>query len=169
MSLANFARTELTAAMERGVQQCVVIGAPTLLDGALKNSPERTFQIFSAGSEALAESLEKSGFDTLKATLFIWLGEARYRSAEAAIASLAFMASLPSGSGVVFDYVVERTGVKTRTHAALDSLASRILTAGGSVKHLIQPQAVTAMLRGLGSQRIVDLTLSGRHFVSAVI
>jgi hypothetical protein len=44
----------------------------------------------------------------------------------------------------------------------------------GGVKYLIQPQAVAAMLRGLGFQHIVDLAqeespLSGGHLVSAVV
>jgi hypothetical protein len=44
----------------------------------------------------------------------------------------------------------------------------------GSVKYLIQPQAVTAMLRGLGFRQIVDLAqeeLPGcaGHLVSAVV
>jgi len=77
------------------------------------------------------------------------------------------------GSGVVFDYVVERTSLGSLTHTALDALASRICSAG-SVKYLIQPQAVAAMLRGLGFRNIVDLAqeelpVSGGHLVSAVV
>jgi O-methyltransferase involved in polyketide biosynthesis len=119
-------------------------------------------------------ALEKSNFDKRKASLFVWLGGVGYRTVEAALASLAFIASLPKGSGVVFDYAVERTSLGSLTHTALDALASRILVAGGSVKYLIQPQAVEAMLRGLGFQQIVDLVQEGLpdcggHLVSALV
>jgi O-methyltransferase involved in polyketide biosynthesis len=87
--------------------------------------------------------------------------------------SLAFIASLPKGSGVVFDYVAERTSIESRMETALDALASRIPLAGGQCKHLIQPQAVSAMLSGMGFQQIVDLAkqeLAGNgHLVSAVV
>jgi O-methyltransferase involved in polyketide biosynthesis len=124
--------------------------------------------------EALATTLEKTHFDKLKASLFVWLGGAGYRTVDATMASLAFIASLPRGSGVVFDYAVKRTSLGSLTHTALDALASRILVAGGSVNHLIQPQAVAAMLRGLGFQQIVDLAqeelpVSSAHLVSALV
>jgi O-methyltransferase involved in polyketide biosynthesis len=144
---------------------------------AFKSSPDQTLQVFSVdgeqSSEALAAALEKSNFDKRKASLFVWLGGAGYRTIDAVLAGLAFIASLPKGSGVVFDYAAERTSFGSLTHTALDSLASRISFAGG-VKYLIQPQAVAALLRGLGFQQIVDLApeespASGAHLVSAVI
>jgi O-methyltransferase involved in polyketide biosynthesis len=123
--------------------------------------------------ETLASTLEKSEFDKQKPTLFVWLGGTRYRTMETVLAGLAFIASLPKGSGVVFDYAVERTSLGSVTSTALDALASRI-SLTDSVKYLIQPQAVAAMLRGLGFQQIVDLLLkelpgSGGHLVSALV
>jgi O-methyltransferase involved in polyketide biosynthesis len=173
VSLTDFTKAELSAALARGVRQCVVIGSPPLCD-ALKNPPEENLQVFGVAEEPLAMALETSAFDNQKASLFIWLGGAGYRTAEAVIEALAFIASLPRGSGVVFDYAVERTSLGSLTHTALDALASRISVTGGSIKYLIQPQAVAALLRGLGFQQIVDLAqealpLSGRHLVSAAV
>jgi O-methyltransferase involved in polyketide biosynthesis len=74
----------------------------------------------------LATTLERSDFDKRKASLFIWLGDPGYRTVDAVIAGLAFIASLPGGSGVVFDYAVERISLRTAAHTALDALASRI-------------------------------------------
>lgn len=189
MSAINFAKTELAAAIARGVRQCVVIGFRPPLREAFKSSPDQSLQVFAVdeeqpsdspatlvstqfASETLARALEKSDFDKLKATLFVWLGEG-YRTVDAVFGALAFIASLPRGSGVVFDYAAERTSFGSTAHTALDALASRISLAGG-VKYLIQPQAVAAMLRGLGFQHIVDLAqeespLSGGHLVSAVV
>lgn len=191
MSSINFIKTELTNATARGVRQFVVIGSRLPLREALNSSPDQVFQVFAVdeeqpsdspatfvptqfASEALATALEKSEFDKRKASLFVWLGGAGYRTVDATIASLSFIASLPRGSGVVFDYAVERTPFGSLIHTALDALASRACGAGGGVKHLIQPQAVAALLRGLGFQRIVDLVqeelpLSGGHLVSALV
>jgi O-methyltransferase involved in polyketide biosynthesis len=79
------------------------------------------------------------------------------------------IASLPRGSSVVFDCAAERTSLRKVANTALDALASRVLLADG-LKYLIQPQAVAAMLRGLGFRQIVDLaqSVSDGHLVSAV-
>ncbi len=124
-------------------------------------------------SETLAAALEKSAFDPLKASLFVWLGGAGCRAAEGVVATLAFIASLPKGTGVVLDYVAERTSLGSLSDTALDVLASRISLPAGGIKHLIQPQAVKGMLHGLGFQQIVDsakeeIHLNSRHLISAV-
>ncbi|HEY1949751.1 MAG TPA: hypothetical protein VGG97_22255 [Bryobacteraceae bacterium] len=175
MSSLHFTKTELAAAISRGVRQCVVIGWPQPLREILASSPDETLQVFALDEQErlpdmLAAALEKSGFDKLKASLFVWLGDAGYRTVDAAICTLAFIASLPKGSGVVLDYAVERSSLGSLTHTALDALASRISEAGGSVKYLIQPQAVETMLRSLGFEQIVDLAAgSGGRLVSAVV
>ncbi len=176
MSSINFTKAELAAAVVRGVRQCVVIGSRQPLREAVQSCTDQDLRVFvvedDPESEPLAAALEKSEFDQHKASLFVWLGDAKYRTVEAAIASLAFIASLPRGSGVVLDYAVERTSIGSLTHTALDALASRMSIAGG-VKYLIHPQAVAALLRGLGFQQIVDLAQEGLsgggHLVSAVV
>ncbi len=192
MSSVNFIKAELAAAIARGVRQCVVIGSRPPLREDFKSSPDRSLQLFAVdeeqpsvsratfvptrfASETLAMALEKSDFDKLKASLFVWLGAARYQTVDAVVAALAFIASLSRGSGVVLDYAVERTSLGLLTHTALDALASRF-SVGGGIKYLIQPQAVAAMLGGFGFHQIVDLAagtgelpVSGRRLVSAVI
>jgi O-methyltransferase involved in polyketide biosynthesis len=163
VSSITFTRNELASAIARGVSQCVLIGPRPPLREALEDHAEASLQVFAldddlqSSSETLAAVLEKSGFDRLKASLFVWLGGAGYPTIEGVIASLGFIASLPKGSGVVFDYAVERISAGSLTPTALDALASRISSAGGHLKYLIQPQAVAGLLRGLGFQQIVDL------------
>ena len=191
MSSINFVRAELDSAFARGVRQFVVIGSRPWLREVFDTTPGRTLRVFAVdeeqpsdspatfvatqfASEPLQVALKKSSFDQLKASLFVWLGGAGYSTVDATLASLAFIASLPTGSGVVFDYTVERTSVLSRAHTALHALASRTLMACGSVKHHIQPLAVAAMLRGLGFQTIVDLAqdrnqVGGEHLISAVV
>jgi O-methyltransferase involved in polyketide biosynthesis len=191
MSHINFAKTELAAAIARGVRQCVVIASRPPLWETFNTSSNPTLQVFAVDedvvphspatfiptkfeSETLAAALEKSDFDRLKASLFVWLGGAGYRALDSVMASLAYIASLPKGTGVVFDYAAERTSLETRTDTALDGLASRLSLPGGNVKYMIQPQAVAAMLRCLGFTQIVDLAVHGfpvsdGHLVSAVL
>jgi O-methyltransferase involved in polyketide biosynthesis len=182
MSSIQFLKTEMAAAVGRGVRQCVVIGSHTDLREALNDSPEQPLRVFAVDDEQqsseqpeeLSAVLERSEFDQLKASLFVWLGGAKYRTVEAAMSSLAFIASLPRGSGVVLDYA-ERSYLGSLTHTALDALATRVTCAGDNVKQLIQPQAVTAMLKGFGFQVIVDFAqedlLPGcrGHLVSALV
>ncbi|MDQ2777238.1 MAG: hypothetical protein M3Y57_20325 [Acidobacteriota bacterium] len=175
MSSIDFIKTEVAAAAARGVRQCVVLGSRSPSPDAFEGSPDQTLQVFAPerfASEALAAALEKSDFDKLKASLFVWIGGAGFRTVDAVIAGLAFIASLPKGSAVVFDYAVERTSIESLAHTALDALASRI-SLPGSVKYLIQPRALAALLRGLGFNQIVDLAqeepLTGIRLVSAVV
>jgi len=186
----QFLRSQLAAAWARGVRQCVVVGSRLRLREAFESSPENDLQMFTVDehpasgsqdifvptqfvSETLSAALRKVDFDKRKASLFVWLYGAGYRTMEAVLASFGFIASLPKGSGVVFDYAVERSAEGSVTRTALDALASAVSTAG-NLKYLIQPQAVAAMLRGLGFEQIVDLAqeeacVADGHLVSAVV
>jgi hypothetical protein len=174
MSSLHFTKSEWAAALARGVRQCVVMSWPLPTRETFENpadEPVQMFALYGQGDspETLAAALEKSGFDKLKASLFVWLGDAGHRTVDAALCSLAFIASLPKGSAVVFDYAVERASLGEVTRTALDALASRISLPGGSVKYLIQPQAVETMLRSLGFQQVVDRTAGTEHLVSAQV
>lgn len=190
MSSIHFTRAEVAEAIQRGVRQCVLIGSQTVLRDAFTSCPHGMLQVFALDeaqlpdsdvtfvpthfeSEPLGAALEKTDFDKFKASLFVWLGGAGYRTVDHVIASLAFIASLPKGSGVVFDYAVERTSLGSLTHTALDAFASRIAVAGGSVRHFIQPQAVATMLRSLGFQQVLDMPHGhpegSSHLVSATV
>lgn len=187
MNRASLVDDNLVSALAHGVRQCVVIGARLPVAETLNSIAEEAVQMFAVAeeeptnapvtfvptrfeSEGLATALERAHFDRWKTTLLVWLGGAGYRSADAAMASLAYIASLPKGSAVVLDYTVHRSGLTSLTQSALDALASCVSTAGDGLAYLIQPQAVETMLRGLGFQGIVDVEAGGgRHLVSAVV
>ena len=167
MSFLTFAKAEFEAATARGVKQCVLLGSkPDILEPVAAGASIQFFD--GVAPETMATVLDKSGFDSLKATLFVWLGGAGAHTAETAMSTLAFVASLPKGSGVLLDYVAERSSLGSRTHSALDALASRIDVAG-TFKYLIQPQAVSGMLRGLGFRQITDISKEHGHLVSASV
>jgi len=145
-----------------------------VVDEVYVSNPSATFIPTRFASEPLATALEKSDFDKFKSSLFIWLGGAGYRALDGVMSSFAFIASLPKGTGVVFDYVADRTSLGTLPETALDALASRISLPVGGVKQVIQPQAVAALLKGVGFRQVVDLAkqelhLDSEHLISASI
>lgn len=189
MNRTYLTSTELASAIARGVRQLVFIGNQNNPELNLPSTAEGSLQLFTVNeqtavdstatfvptefrSEELASALSRSSFDKLKASLFIWLGDASYRTVDAALATLSFIASLPEGTGVIFDYAAEHNSAGSFAGTALDALASRISCAG-VVKHMIQPQALAAMLRSLGFGQITDhideLSPQGGHIVTACI
>jgi O-methyltransferase involved in polyketide biosynthesis len=191
MNCSYLSGNVLASALERGVRQLVFIGSQKTASEAAAAQPDTVLQVFAVDerepaaqavtfvptrfeSEGIATALARSNFDKFKASLFIWFGDASYRTQEAALSTLSFIASLPKGSGVMFDYAAERRTPPTMAGTALDVLASKVSCASGVVTHLIQPQAVAAMLRGLGfghmtDQMDEDLSLFDRHIVSALV
>jgi O-methyltransferase involved in polyketide biosynthesis len=80
-----------------------------------------------------------------------------YLTAEAVVATLGFIGSLPAGSGVAFDYAVERSSLDVGEQLALDALASRVARAGEPFQLFLNPQALTRMLKMAGFGHIEDL------------
>jgi len=126
MSFVEFAKMEFAAAFRRGVRQYVLIGTqPTLCDAleagefrdlsrfTVDESPTTaqpaTFVPTRFADETLGAALERSPFDNRNPSLFVWLGGVGYRTLDNVVASLAFITSLPRGSGVLFTYAGERT------------------------------------------------------------
>ncbi len=144
------------------------------MDEDVVSNSAATFVRTRFADETLAAALEKSDFDRLKTSLFVWLGGAGYRALESVLSSLAFIGSLPKGSGLLFDYAAKHLSLGPPTETALDALASRTSLSGGNFTHIIHPQAVAAMLHGLGFRQVVDLAeqevpVSEGHLVSAVV
>ncbi len=190
MNRTHLTRTELASAIARGVRQLVFIGTQKPVGLDVPNPADGGLQLFTVDeedpvgsaatfiptqfqSEELASALSRSDFDKFKASLFIWLGDASYRTIDAALSTLSFIASLPKGTGLIFDYAAERTSAALLAGTALDAFASRVSCAG-AVKHLIQPQAVAAMLRSLGFGQMTDhvdeeFAQLDRHIVTALV
>jgi methyltransferase (TIGR00027 family) len=183
---SRYAEDELTAAIARGATQYVVLGAgldtyayrnvhPRLrvfevdhpatqawkrkqLDEAGIAIPSSlTFVPTDFEEQSLGSVLESSGFQAGEISFFAWLGVTPYLTAEAAMATLAFIGSLPTGSGVVFDYAVERSSLDSVEQMAMDALASRVARAGEPFRLFLDPRALNRMLRAAGFHEIEDL------------
>ena len=130
----RFAEDSLANAVERGVRQLVVLGAGLdtyayrgacrdrlrifevdhpatqawkrqfLADAAIPLPSCLTFAPIDFERETLAQGLAATPFNPAEKTFFTWLGVVPYLTEEAVWSTLAFIAKLPGGAQVVFDY-----------------------------------------------------------------
>jgi O-methyltransferase involved in polyketide biosynthesis len=118
-------------------------------------------------SQTLEDGLRRAGFDTGKSTFFSWLGVTQYLTGSAVTATLRFVASMPVGSGIVFDYTVSPSLLSPTARLAFDRLAHRVASAGEPFQTLFDPFLLTNTLRGMGFGQIEDLDpgeMNARYF-----
>jgi methyltransferase (TIGR00027 family) len=193
---SRYAEDELAAATARGATQYVVLGAG-LDTFAYRDASSglRVFEVDHPATQAwkrrkldaagiaipsgltfvstdfeeqpLGSVLESSGFHVGEISFFSWLGVTPYATAEATIATLAFIGSLSEGSGVVFDYAVERSSKDPFEQMAMDALASHVAITGEPGRLFLDPRALEGMLKAAGFHQIEDLgpaDIDGRYF-----
>jgi methyltransferase (TIGR00027 family) len=102
----------------------------------------------------LAEALAGAGFDPAWPAFFSWLGVVPYLTGEAVFSTLGWIASLPGGAQVVFDY-----GNPAAPGAAADreALARRVAAVGEALKSEFETGELHARLARLGFQVVEDL------------
>ena len=74
--------------------------------------PETVFVPVDFERETISDQLQRAGFSTHDKTMFSWLGVTPYLTDRAFTETIHFIASMPTGSGVVFDYAVPRASLK---------------------------------------------------------
>ena len=193
----RFAEDALEAAVARGVTQLVVLGAG-LDTYAYRNRQDRlrvfevdhpatqawkreqlakasievpdalTFAPVDFERDTLADGLAAAGFDPMQQTFFTWLGVTPYLTESAVFATLGFIAALPGGAHVVFDYSNPPdsiVGVERR--AFHEALATRVAAAGETFKSYFGSEALVVRLADLGFRDIEDLgppEIAARYF-----
>ncbi|MGA7155226.1 MAG: SAM-dependent methyltransferase [Acidobacteriaceae bacterium] len=190
---SRFAEDELKAAMAAGVRQYVVLGAGLDTFGLRNPYAELTvFEVDQAGTQewkrglvkasgleepeglryvavdfetqTLRGRLEESGFDFGVPTLFAMLGVSMYLTAEAFRGTLALVAGLPVGSGIVFDYALPRHALPEEEWEARDELAARVARIGEPFRLFFTPEEMRAELVGFGAVEDVDSAELGRRY-----
>ncbi len=128
---------------------------------------EMTFAAVDFERESLADGLLRAGFKQRQPAFFSWLGVTPYLSRPAFDATIQFIASMPSGSGVVFDFAVERSLLSPLQQQALDVMAARVARAGEPFQLFFDPAALARDLACLGFVNIEDLNadrINARYF-----
>ena len=200
----RFAEDALAAAVERGVRQLVVLGAgldtyayrSTLRDrlrifevdhpatqswkrqhleaAAIPIPSLLTFAPVDFEHQTLAEGLAAAGFDPAQQTFFTWLGVVPYLSDEAIWSTLSFIAGLPNGAHVVFDYSDPPASLSEEMRISHERRAAHVAELGEAWRNYFQADELRAKLMALGFSEIEDLgplQIAARYFpdrVSAV-
>ena len=194
----RFAEDFWQAAVARGVSQLVVLGAgldtyayrtnlldrlrvfevdypatqawkrERLAEASIAIPDALTFAPVDFERESLAEGLAAAGFDPARQSFFTWLGVVPYLTEQAVFATLGFIASLPGGAHVVFDYANPPDAIaEPERRAAHEALAARVAAAGEVFKSYFDTDALAARLRALGFRAIEDLgpaDIAARYF-----
>ncbi|HZT05123.1 MAG TPA: SAM-dependent methyltransferase [Steroidobacteraceae bacterium] len=193
---ARFAEEALGKAIERGVRQLVVLGAglDTYAYRTSSSRRLRVFEVDHPATQAckglrlreagipipaqvtfvgvdferneLSQRLVAAGFDTEKPAFFTWLGVVPYLAHEAVWSMLAFIAALPGGAHVVFDYGDPPETLAPQERAAYEQDAQRVAELGEPWVSFFEPEELHARLNALGFREIEDLLateLVGRY------
>jgi methyltransferase (TIGR00027 family) len=188
---SRYAEDELAKAVAKGVTQYVLLGAG--LDTFAYRNPYPNLKVFEVDHpatqawkrERLAETgiaipdsmhfapvdferetLASAGLDTTQVTFFSWLGVVPYLTREAFESTMRFIAAMPRGGAVVFDYSIPRSLMSPLAQMAYDRLAARVAAAGEPFQLFFDPAELAGYLEGLGFNYREDLdqaAINGRY------
>lgn len=195
---SRYAEDKLAAAVRNGVRQYVVLGAGLDTFAYRNPFPDvRVFEVDhpatqawkrdrlrAAGIElpkqfafvavdfekqALDTELAAAGFTQAEPAFFSWLGVTPYLTRPAFEGTARFIASMPAGSGVAFDFAVDRSALGFLERAALDELSRRVAAAGEPFQLFFDPQALENELRSMGFSEVERLNadeINARYFAN---
>lgn len=107
--------------------------------------------------DTLASSLPAAGFDPAAPAFFSWLGVVPYLPIEDIRATLGYVASLPPGTTVVFDYGEPPESLGWIGRKIFDRMAERVAAAGEPFVSFFKPSDLMQLLRDLGFHHVEDV------------
>ena len=193
---SRYAEDELAGAVSRGVQQYVVLGAgldtfayrnphpglrvfevdhpstqawkrEQLQAASIVVPPSLAFVPIDFELQTLADGLAQSAFKVNAAGFFSWLGVTPYLTREACMTTLDFIAKMPAGSGLVFDFAVDPALLNPGQRQALAALTKRVARYGEPFQLFFDPTKLSDELKALGFKRSEFLQgkeLNARYF-----
>jgi methyltransferase (TIGR00027 family) len=193
---SRYAEDELACAVAHGVTQYVVLGAgldtfayrnphpglqvfevdhpatqnwkrEQLQAAGIVIPPSLTFVPIDFEQQTIADGLVQSGFNASTAAFFSWLGVTPYLTREACMITLNFIAKMPAGSGVVFDFAIDPALLNAGQRQALDALSKRVARYGEPFQLFFDPGKLQNELRTMGFHRTEFLQgkeLNARYF-----
>lgn len=177
---SRYAEDELARAIQRGIRQYVILGAgldtfayrspygPRLrvfevdhpatqswkrerLDQAgIKIPGSLTFAPIDFEKQTLADGLRQAAFKADEPAFFSLLGVVIYLTRDAVMETFKFVASLPSGSEIVFDYAVPPSALSESERATHEVLARRVAAIGEPWITYFDPLSLASELRQIG-------------------
>lgn len=126
-----------------------------------------TFSPVDFETQTLEDGLRQTGFDTGKPTFFSWLGVTMYLTPGAINATLQFVASMPAGSGIVFDYMISPSLLPPAARGVFDALAHRVALIGEPFQTFFDPSSLKTTLRTMEFGQLVDINpedMDSRYF-----
>ena len=106
--------------------------------------------------ETLADALGVAGFDPAQRSFFSWLGVVPYLPERSVFSTLAYIAGLPGGAEVVFDYANPAGSVASDGRAAHQALAAHVAAAGETFQSYFETSRLCTELTALGFNRVDD-------------
>ena len=180
----RFAEDALAAAIARGARQLVVLGAgldtyayradagaalrvfevdhpatqawkrERLASAGIAIPPTLTFAPVDFERESLAAGLAAAGLDPARRSFFTWLGVTPYLTEQAIFTTLGYIAALPGGAEVAFDYANPPEAIDDpERRATHEELAARVAAAGEAFRCYLDTPTLHARLAALGFQR----------------
>lgn len=182
---SRLAEDELHNAIERGVRQYVVLGAGldtspyrqrrgglrmyevdhpatqawkrSLLKQAGIREPETLrFVPVDFETDTLSAALETAGCRLDQPIFFSWLGVTLYLSCDAIFETLGFVAGLPAGSAIVFDYGVAPDLLNPMERMGMNYFAKKYAAEGEPWISYFAPGVLASELRALGFGALRD-------------
>lgn len=196
----RFAEDALAAAVEAGVRQLVVLGAgldtyayrspflerlrifevdypatqawkrERLAEAGIAIPSWLTFAPVDFEAQTLADGLAAAGFDLNLQTFFTWLGVVPYLREEAIFSTLRFIANLPGGAHVVFDYSDPPDTLSPEARTYHDKRAAQVEALSEAWVSYFQAEGLHPKLTALGFSEIEDLgprEIRSRYFPTA--
>ncbi len=193
---SRYAEDNLALAAAAGIEQYVVLGAgldtfayrnpfpalrvfevdfpstqqfkrDMLQAAAIAEPANLTFVPLDFEHQTLPEGLAQAGFRLDRPAFFSWLGVIPYLTLAAFRATMDFVAALPEGSGIAFDYSLSDDELSPRLQAARKALAARVAAAGEPFRLFFRTEQMENELKSAGFQQIEQLDsedLNNRYF-----
>lgn len=193
---SRFAEDELALAVRRGVRQYVVLGAGMdtfayrnphrqlrvfEVDHPSSQASKReqlgragiplpealTFVPVDLESQTLAQALHLAGFKADAPAFFSWLGVTMYLEPSTVMATLQSIAGAPTGSQVVFDYVIPVEHHPLLRRIVYRLMLARLAALGEPWKSFFDPGSLHRELTALGFPHLEDLgqnAINARYF-----
>ena len=120
--------------------------------------------------QTLAAQLQSAGFSATERSFFSWLGVTPYLTEQAILSTLSWMAQLPGGTEVVFDYVNPAALVAPAGRAAHQRLAERVASLGERFQSYLDTGLLCAKLSAAGFRHVDDIgpaEIAARFFPEA--